>query len=71
MAKTALITGASSGIGYEFAKRFARNGYHLVIVSRNEARLAEISKELEDRFAVTATVVAKDLYRPASSSMFS
>lgn len=66
MGKTALITGASSGIGYEFAKRFARNGYHPVIVSRNEARLAEISEELEDRYAVTATVVAKDLCRPAA-----
>ena len=39
MSKTALITGASVGIGYELSKIFAKNGYNLVLVSRNKQKL--------------------------------
>ncbi|MCG0314274.1 MAG: SDR family NAD(P)-dependent oxidoreductase, partial [Calditerricola sp.] len=38
--KTALITGASSGIGYELAKLFARDGHDVVLVARSEEKLA-------------------------------
>jgi short-subunit dehydrogenase len=39
MSKTVLITGASAGIGYELSKVYAKNGYNLVLVSRNKQRL--------------------------------
>ncbi len=53
----ALITGASTGIGLEFAKIFARNGYELILVSRNLASLETIAKDLK-----TPTLcIAKDL----------
>ena len=48
MNKTALITGASAGIGYELSKIFAKNGYNLVLVSRNKEKLEEIAEEIEN-----------------------
>jgi NAD(P)-dependent dehydrogenase (short-subunit alcohol dehydrogenase family) len=44
--KTALITGASSGIGYELTKRFARDGCTLVLVARNAPQLTQVAEEL-------------------------
>jgi len=58
--KTALITGASEGIGYEFAKIFAHQGINLILVARNEARLQAIAKELSSD-EVNVTFYAKDL----------
>ncbi|NET83867.1 MAG: SDR family NAD(P)-dependent oxidoreductase [Moorea sp. SIO1F2] len=43
--KTALITGASSGIGYEFTKLFARDGYKLVLVARSESKLSQLAED--------------------------
>jgi short-subunit dehydrogenase len=45
-AKTALITGASSGIGREFAKLFAKDGYDLIIIALPEDRLRELADSL-------------------------
>ncbi len=42
---TALITGATSGIGYELCKLFAKNGYNLVLIARNEQKLKDIESE--------------------------
>ncbi len=64
--RTALITGASGGIGLEFAKLFARDGYNLVLVARNEAKLQAIKLDLEKRAGIKARVIAKDLNEPAS-----
>ncbi|MCK6258258.1 SDR family oxidoreductase [Fictibacillus sp. KIGAM418] len=58
--QTALITGASSGIGLELAKRFARDGYNVVLVARNEQRLQTLKQELA-QFQVQCTVHVKDL----------
>lgn len=64
--ETVLITGASGGIGYEFAKVFAQNGYNLVLVARGEKKLREIAQELEQAHRVSVHVIAKDLTDPAS-----
>ncbi|MDT8862887.1 SDR family oxidoreductase [Alkalihalobacillus sp. MEB130] len=60
---TVLITGASSGIGYEFAKLYAKNEHNLILVARNEERLAEIREELSN---VEVNIIAMDLARPAA-----
>lgn len=61
MKKTALITGASSGIGEEFAKIHAEKRGNLIIVARSENKLNELKKELEDRYKIDVFVIAKDL----------
>jgi short-subunit dehydrogenase len=60
---TALITGASSGIGLELARVFAREGYGLVLVARNQKRLEEIAQELRP---AEAQVIALDLSLPGA-----
>ena len=64
--KTALITGASGGIGYEFAKLFARDGYNLVLVARNEKKLIEIANKFKTMFGISVKVIAKDLASPTA-----
>jgi len=63
MIQTALITGASSGIGYELAKCFARDHIHLVLVARDEARLNRIAAELTAATGVSTKIIAADLSR--------
>ncbi|HEY9777119.1 MAG TPA: SDR family oxidoreductase [Planktothrix sp.] len=60
---TVLITGASTGIGYEFGKLFAADDYHVVITATNENRLNENAKELKDTFTVDVDVIVCDLSR--------
>ena len=61
MIKTALITGASCGLGYEFAKIFASRKCDLVLVARNKEKLEEIKTELEEKYPVNVIVIARDL----------
>lgn len=61
MGTTVLITGASSGIGYELSKIFAKKGNNLVLVSRNKHQLEIVAKELEDLHSIQVKVIAKDL----------
>lgn len=64
---TALITGASGGIGHELTKQFARDGYDVVLVARSQDRLKQIGADLEDRHDITATVISKDLSVPGAA----
>jgi uncharacterized protein len=59
--KTALITGASSGIGYEFARLFARDQYHLVLVARSRDKLVKLAAELKKECGTNSLIVAVDL----------
>ncbi|MDD4291491.1 MAG: SDR family oxidoreductase [Clostridia bacterium] len=59
--KTALITGASSGLGKEFSYIFAREGFNLVIAARSEDVLNKIKDDIEERYRVKVKVIALDL----------
>jgi uncharacterized protein len=61
MNKTALITGASTGIGFEFAKLFAADGYNLVLIARDEQKLREIAGSLPSKFNISVKIYPKDL----------
>ena len=64
--QTALITGASSGFGAEFAKLFARDGYNLVLVARSEGALNSLADQLRAKYGVRVRVLPKDLALPAA-----
>lgn len=59
----ALVTGASSGMGTEFAKRLAESGLNIVLLARREDRLRSLAEELERDYSVKTRVVAVDLTR--------
>ena len=61
---TALITGASSGLGEVFARTLARRGYDLVLVARREDRLAKLRDELQQQYDTRAEVCVADLANP-------
>lgn len=61
MAQTALVTGASGGLGLEIARELAGRGYNLVLVARSVDRLEEVAKELHESAGVKTYVCAADL----------
>jgi short-subunit dehydrogenase len=63
----ALITGASSGLGVDFAKQLAERGMHLVLVARREDRMQTLATELRQRHRVEVDVIALDLGKPESA----
>ncbi len=59
-----MITGASGGIGADLAEIFARNGYNLVLLARNEAALEQHASRLKTQYQISAKFLAKDLSLP-------
>jgi len=59
--RTALVTGATSGIGHAFCHELAERGNDLVIVARHRARLENVSDELRARYSVNVEILAADL----------
>ena len=62
--RTALITGASAGIGREFARVFAAHDFDLALVARSEDKLRQLAQELESAHQVSVTVIPHDLTLP-------
>ena len=58
MKKAVLITGASNGLGLEFAWLFATDGHNLVLVARNEGKLYSLKNELKTRYHIEVYVYA-------------
>lgn len=70
--KYALVTGASSGIGYELAKLFAQDGKDIVVVARSQDRLEKLKAEIENKHGTKVIVLPKDLSKPdAPQQIFS
>ncbi|MGE5417156.1 MAG: SDR family NAD(P)-dependent oxidoreductase [Acidobacteriota bacterium] len=59
--KTALVTGASSGIGLELADLLARDGYDLVLVARTKSKLDQMADEFAAKYGISTVVIAKEL----------
>ncbi|MBI3799452.1 MAG: SDR family oxidoreductase [Deltaproteobacteria bacterium] len=64
MATTALITGASTGIGYALSKCFAADHHNVILIARQEAKLRQVAAELSGQFGVSAKVIVADLANP-------
>ncbi|MGI4881509.1 MAG: SDR family NAD(P)-dependent oxidoreductase [Janthinobacterium lividum] len=62
---TALVTGASTGIGAVYADRLAKRGYDLILVARNQAKLQELAERLEDETGRAVETLVADLNDPA------
>jgi hypothetical protein len=69
--QTALVTGASAGLGYEFAHLFARDKYNLVLVARSGPKLADLAEQLRQQHGITVKTIPLDLGLPqASQTLF-
>lgn len=67
MKQTVLITGGTSGIGLELAKLFAKDGYKLIVVARDEQELADTAQLLKQEHGAEVVTIAKDLFETAAS----
>jgi uncharacterized protein len=66
--KTALITGASSGIGEAFARELGRRGMSLILVARSEKKLQTLAAEIAQKYKVQAEVIVADLSQAGAAS---
>src|SRR5271170_1225314 len=64
--ESALITGASYGIGLEFSRIFASEGYNLVLVARSADKLRQLASELEKNHGTRSLILATDLTEPGA-----
>jgi len=62
--QTALVTGASMGIGVDLAECFARDGYDLILAARSEAALEQVAERLSGKYGIQAIAIAVDLGVP-------
>jgi 3-oxoacyl-[acyl-carrier protein] reductase len=62
--KTAVVCGATQGIGYECAKAFAKQGIKIVLVARNKEKLKEVAAELESISGISNDIVVADFSQP-------
>ncbi|HUX14602.1 MAG TPA: SDR family oxidoreductase, partial [Spirochaetia bacterium] len=60
----AVITGATSGIGAEFARRFAEKGYDLVVTGRRKDKISQLVKDLEERYGTQVETILCELSNP-------
>ncbi|MBE9129781.1 MULTISPECIES: SDR family NAD(P)-dependent oxidoreductase [unclassified Coleofasciculus] len=65
---TALITGASGGIGAAFAKKLAKRNTDLVLVARSQGKLEQLAKQLYDKYQIQADVIVQDLTEPDAAA---
>jgi Short-chain dehydrogenases of various substrate specificities len=67
MSKTALVTGTTSGIGYDICTLFAEDKVNLVLVSRSQEKLLNQKKELQNKYGIQIDIIAHDLAEPNSA----
>jgi len=65
----AVVTGASRGIGYELSRLLARDGYNLILVARDAAKLDSVATELEAAYGIQIKVLAQDLAMATASDL--
>ncbi len=63
----AIVTGGTSGIGYELSKLLAADGYNLVLVARNENELQRVSSELTGEYGIEVSTISRDLFDPENA----
>ena len=66
--QTALVTGASAGIGVDLAECFAKDGYNVILAARTESALREVAERLAKAYKITATAIAADLQAPGGGT---
>lgn len=66
MKKTALITGASAGLGVEFANQLAARGFNLLLVARRDSKLAEVAANLQQEHDIEIECLSADLSQPSA-----